>query len=147
MSAPLYTSAILRLAMASAAHPRLAIWSASVEARTPVCGSSIVLDIAVDADGLATGVGFKLHACAMGQAAAGIMAAGIAGRSADDCDAAVAALGDWLGGESDPPPDWPGIAALAAARAYPARHAAILMPFRAAADALRRAGSERGVAA
>ncbi len=147
MSAPLYTTEILRLAMAAAAYPRLTAAHASVEARTPVCGSSITLDIVTDGTGRATSVGFALHACAMGQAAAGIMAGGMAGRTFDDITATLAALAAWLDGGSDTPPDWPGIAALAPARAYPARHAAILMPFRAAAEALRAVSNQRSDAA
>lgn len=147
MSAPLYTTDILRLAMAAATHPRLPAPHASVDARTPVCGSSITLDIVTDGVGSATSVGFTLHACAMGQAAAGIMAGGITGRTLDDITATVAALTAWLDGRNDTAPDWPGIAALAPARAYPARHAAILMPFRAAADALRAAPNQRNDAA
>lgn len=147
MSAPLYTTEILRLAMASAAHPRLPSPDLSVEARTPVCGSSIILDIATDGAGRVTAVGFALHACAMGQAAAGIMASGIVGRTLDDISATIVALSSWLDGNSDTVPDWPGIAALAPARVYPARHAAILMPFRAAVDALRAASNQRSNAA
>lgn len=139
MNAPLYTTEILRLAMAAAAYPRLPAPHACVEARTPVCGSSITLDIATDGAGRATSVGLTLHACAMGQAAAGIMAGGITGRNVDDVATSITALAAWLEGHSDTAPDWPGITALAPARAYPARHAAILMPFRAAADALRAA--------
>jgi len=41
----------------------------------------------------------------------------------------------WLGGAGQMP-DWPGLAAIAAARDYPARHGAILLPWRAALDAL-----------
>lgn len=147
MSAALYTTEILRLAMASAAYPRLPAPDATIEGRTPVCGSNIGLDVAVDQDHRAISVGFSLHACAMGQAAAGVMAGGVLGRTAQDCVVMATALAAWLDGRSETAPDWPGIAALAPARAYPARHAAILMPFRSVADALCAATQQRSNAA
>jgi hypothetical protein len=36
-------------------------------------------------------------------------------------------------------PDWPGVEAIAAARDYPARHGAIMLPWTAARDALSSA--------
>ncbi|HKR23753.1 MAG TPA: iron-sulfur cluster assembly scaffold protein, partial [Allosphingosinicella sp.] len=40
------------------------------------------------------------------------------------------------------PGTWPGLAVFAAARAYPARHAAILLAFEAAAEAAALAARE-----
>jgi NifU-like protein involved in Fe-S cluster formation len=143
VSTPLYTPEILRLATDAAMAERLAAPDASVEARTPVCGSRITLDLALDDDLSIARVGFDAHACAMGQAAAGLLARGVAGCSVGRLDVVTAALAAWLAGESETAPDWPGIAALAPARAYPARHAAILLPFRAATDAGRAALTRR----
>jgi hypothetical protein len=41
------------------------------------------------------------------------------------------ALDAWLNGDSDDPGGWPGLAALAPARARRSRHGAILLPFKA----------------
>ncbi len=136
MNSPLYTTEILRLAMGAAMHPRLTRPSVSADVRTPVCGSRIAVDLALGSEGRVTAVGLDIHACAMGQASAGLFAA-----SAVECDAvglAVVrdALAAWLSGASESAPSWPGIAALAPVRAYPARHAAILLPFDAALSAL-----------
>jgi hypothetical protein len=46
-------------------------------------------------------------------------------------------MADWFGGK-DIVPDWPGFELLAAARDYPARHGAILLPFDAAIAALEK---------
>ena len=143
MNSPLYTTEILRLAMAAAAHPRLAAPSVSAEARTPVCGSRIAIDLALDDGGRVRALGMDVHACAMGQASAGLFAAALPGRDATAIASARAALAMWLGGAGETAPDWPGIAALAPARAYPARHAAILLPF----DAALSAFAQRSVAA
>jgi NifU-like protein involved in Fe-S cluster formation len=143
MSEPLYTPEILRLAVESAAAERLSAPDATVDARTPVCGSHMTLDVRLGDDLKIAAIGFDCHACAMGQASAGLLAKGIVGRSVGQIDVAVAALQHWLDGTGENPPDWPDIDKLAPARAYPARHAAILMPFRAAADAGRFALTKR----
>ena len=132
MSSPLYTTKILRLAMAGAAYPRLPAPDASAELRTPVCGSRILLDAMLDDAGRIAAIGMEVHACAMGQASAGLFAASATGRDGGQMAAARDALAAWLNGTSEALPDWPGIAALAPARAYPARHSAILLPFDAA---------------
>ena len=143
MSAPLYTPEILRLATDAAMADRLPAPDATVEARTPVCGSRITLDIALDDQLAIAAIGLDAHACAMGQAAAGLLARGAIGCSIGRLDTVTAALAAWLAGESETPPDWPGITALAPARDYPARHSAILLPFRAATDAGRVALTRR----
>jgi NifU-like protein involved in Fe-S cluster formation len=135
----LYTRPILRLALASATYPRLTRPTISVERRALLCGSHITLDMTIDADGRATDIGFAVAACAIGQAAAALLAADIAGRDAGSLNDAVTALENWLGNIDVPPPDWLGIEALAPARTYPARHGAALLPFAAAADALSSA--------
>jgi hypothetical protein len=56
--------------------------------------------------------------------------------------AALAALTEWLAGAGDLP-GWPGLAAIAPARAFPARHGAIMLPWTAARDALSTAGADR----
>lgn len=132
MSGGLYTTEILRLALGAALHPRLAAPDASAELRTPVCGSRILIDIALGGDGRIAAVGMDVHACAVGQASAGLFAAGATGWDIGAIATVRGALADWLSGERAVAPDWPGIAALAPARAYPARHAAILLPFDAA---------------
>ena len=49
--------------------------------------------------------------------------------------ATIAGLEAWLAGEAHPP-DWPGLAPIEPARAYPARHGAMLLPWKAALAAL-----------
>ena len=143
MNAPLYSPEILRLALGAAMHPRLDAPHGSAEARTPTCGSRILLDVALTPGGDVARVGMDVHACAVGQAAAGILARGAPGRDVGRIRAARAGLAEWLAGDRAVVPDWPGIEALVAARAYPARHAALLLPFDAAMLALVDAGERR----
>jgi NifU-like protein involved in Fe-S cluster formation len=132
---PLYTRDILRLA-ASIPHPgRLPDPEASVDKRAPVCGSTIVMDIALDGEGRVAAVGQVVKACAFGQASAALLGQHILGRTPNELADARDALGAWLAGTSDDPGAWPGLAILAPARRLSARHGAILLPFQAAAEA------------
>lgn len=137
MNTPLYNREILALAVALADYPRLPAPLRRGERRAPLCGSRVLLDLDFGPDGCITRTGLTVEACALGQAAAALFARAAPGRGADELAVAHRALADWLGGQSDSAPDWPGIAVLTAARAYPARHAAILLPFALAADLAR----------
>ena len=131
----LYTPAVLAAATGLAAFP----WDEGLprrgEARSRSCGSTLVLGLATNEAGRITRSGLKPHACAVGQAAAYVFASAAAGRDKAEIAAARAALAAWLGGDA-PMPDWPGIELLGPARAYPARHAAILLAWDAALAAL-----------
>jgi len=132
---PLYTRDILRLAASIPHLRRLERPQATVEKRAPLCGSRVIVDLIADEAGRVTQLGQEVRACALGQASAALMGAHALGRSADELAAARDALAAYLAGARDDPGDWPGLAVFAAARAYPARHAAILLPFAAAAEA------------
>ena len=127
----LYTPAILAAATGLAAYPWDAALPLQGEARSRSCGSTIALGLVVDAEGRIARLGLRPHACAVGQAAAHVFAAAATGQDRAAIAAARMALTAWLGGEA-PQPDWPGIELLEPARAYPARHAAILLAWDAA---------------
>jgi len=135
MSAPLYTRAILRLAASIPHLGRLEAAQARVERRAPVCGSRVTVAVTLDEEGRVVALGQEVKACALGQASAALMGRHAIGRRSDELAAARDALADFFAGKRDDPGDWPGIEALAVARAYPARHGAILLPFEAAAEA------------
>ncbi|MDO9369450.1 MAG: iron-sulfur cluster assembly scaffold protein [Sphingopyxis sp.] len=135
MSAPLYNRDILALAVASAEHLPNPAARYHASSRAPLCGSRIILDLDADEDGRVTGIGMHVEACALGQAAATLLARHAPGRDLGDMRAARAAIAGWFGGTGDAP-DWPGFDLLAPARDYPARHGAILLPFDAAIAAL-----------
>ncbi len=110
----------------------------TAEARSRSCGSTLVIGLAVDDAGRITQAGCRAQACAVGQAAAGLFLDGASGRSAEEIADARDALARWLTGEGQQP-DWPGLALLDAARAYPARHGATLLAWNAALAALASA--------
>lgn len=135
MSAALYNRDILSLAVATADFPPLEAARHRVSARAPLCGSAIILDLDTDADGRVTGVGLHVEACALGQASAALLARHAPGQGLTEIRAARDAITAWFRGEGEAPA-WPGFDLLAAARDYPARHGAILLPFDAAVAAL-----------
>lgn len=138
MSAPLYNKDILRLAASIPHHQRLPDAQASVEKRSATCGSRVTADVRM-ADGKLADMGLDVKACALGQASAALMAAQAIGMSANELAEARDKLTAYLSGASDDLDFWPGLAVLAPARDYPARHASIRLGFEAIAEAARMA--------
>ncbi len=131
----LYTPELLALAVELAEYPPLDAAAAQGEARSPTCGSTLALDLALDNDGRIARLGMRVRACAVGQASAAIFARHARGRDLAAIRDALARLEAWLDDEG-PAPEWPDLALVAPARAYPARHGAMLLPWKAAAAAL-----------
>jgi NifU-like protein involved in Fe-S cluster formation len=134
MSAPLYNAEILRLAATIPHHERLPEPMATAEKRSPICGSRVTIDVAVDDDGKVSEVGLLVRACALGQASSSLLASNILGRTPAELAAARDALTAWLAREGDAP-DWPGMNIFTPALDYTARHPSIRLAFEAAAEA------------
>jgi NifU-like protein involved in Fe-S cluster formation len=130
----LYTPELLALAVDLAKWPPLESGRHG-EARSPTCGSTLELELDLDSAGRIERLGMRVRACAVGQAAAAIFARNAAGCGQSELAAALAQLEAWLSHDGEVP-DWPGIAPLVPARAYPARHGAMLLPWKAALAAL-----------
>lgn len=134
-AAALYTPAVLALATSLSEWPWDPVLPLQGSARSKSCGSAVNLALAADGEGRIVALGIKAQACAIGQAAAAIFARSAIGRDAASVAGAERALRAWLAGEA-PRPDWPELDLLEPARAYPARHGAILLAWQAARDAL-----------
>lgn len=145
MNAPLYNQQILRLAATTPAT-RLVAPMASVEKRSPICGSRVTVDVDVDGEGRVAAIGMLVRACALGQASATLMAADVIGKSVADLAAARDALAAWLAGDGAMP-DWPGLDIFAPALPHSARHASIRLAFEAVAEAAAAAAETRRAAA
>jgi NifU-like protein involved in Fe-S cluster formation len=143
MTAPLYNNQILRLAASIPYHERLTNPMASVEKRSPVCGSRVTVDVDLDEAGRVAALGMQVRACALGQAAASLMGAHAIGRTPAELDAARAALAAWLAGEGDTPPDWPGLDLFTPALPHSARHPSIRLAFEAVAEAAALASHDK----
>lgn len=138
MSAPLYNRAILALAVENSLYPPLENAPLSGTQRSAVCGSSVGLDLALDNQGRIAQLGMKVMACALGQASATLFARHAIGLDHAHARAARDQLRAWLSGADDAPA-WPDFEILAAVKAYPARHSAVLLPFDVAAATLEGA--------
>lgn len=139
VTASLYNRDILRLAASIPHQRRLEQPQASVEKRSPICGSRVVVDVDMDAQGRVAALGLEVRACALGQASASLMATHAIGRSPRELAEARDSLAAYLAGSRDDPGGWPGLAVFADARGVTARHGSILLAFDAAAEAAERA--------
>ena len=135
----LYNRDILRLAATIPHLGRLDHPQASSEKRSPVCGSRVIVDIALGSDGRSAALGQEVKACALGQASASLMGAHVIGCTAAEIAAARDALAGFLAGVREDPGDWPGLHLFAEARRFSARHKSILLAFEAAAEAAEQA--------
>ena len=123
----LYSQRILALASAIPHQERLHSPDASVTKRSPLCGSTVTVDLDI-ADGKIVRFGQDVKACALGQASAAVFGEQAVGLSLEEARAGRDALRAMLR-ENGPVPDAPfdGYAALEPARAYRNRHASILL--------------------
>lgn len=141
-TAVLYTPDILGLAVDLANYPIEDHQTLSADVRSRSCGSRLTLAVKAGPERNIESLGLRVSACAIGQAAAALFARSAIGRHADDIEGNHGALLSWLKGNEDPP-DWPEISLLAKAIPYPARHEAILLPWRAAMAALSKGDPDR----
>lgn len=140
--AALYTRDLLALAVSLADFSIDPAMPFVGEARSRTCGSSVAFACSVGDDGAIERIGLRASACAVGQAAAALFARHAAGRTRGEIASARAEIAAWLAG-TGPLPDWPGLAAIAPALPFPARHGAIPLAWDAALAALPNAGADR----
>jgi NifU-like protein involved in Fe-S cluster formation len=139
-AAKLYTPSVLALSVELAAYPLDTDFPATGYAKSRTCGSEVRVGLEVDDARAVRRIGMAVAACAVGQASAAIFAADVKGRGAEEIRDQMAAMERWIAGEG-PAPALPRLELIEPARAYPARHEAILLPWRAALDALSQAGN------
>jgi len=135
----LYTARVLALAANLPHAGRLAAPGASSTKTAKLCGSTITVDVVVR-DGRVVDFAQEVKACALGQAAAGVLGAEAIGATVGELEQARDTLRAMLkaGG---PAPDgrFAALAVLASVKDYPARHASTMLAFEAAAEAARAA--------
>lgn len=137
----LYSGRILELAADIPHLGRLDEPQATVKKRSPLCGSTVTVDVALS-DGRVSAFGQDVKACALGQAAASVVGSAVIGRSPDELAEARDALRAILK-EDGPTPAAPfdGFEVLRPAAAFRNRHASIMLSIEAAAEAARDAES------
>lgn len=136
----LYTPELLALTVELANWPAMENLPLHGEARSATCGSTMALDASLDDAGCISSFGMRVRACAVGQASATIFARHAEGLDLNGVKATHDRIEGWLDGEA-PIADWPGLEVLAPAKDYPARHGAIMLPWKAAIATLSSAPS------
>lgn len=136
----LYSAKVLALAANMPRAGRLATPDASSEKTAKLCGSKIIVDVAVDGEGRVSDFAQDVKACALGQAAAAVLGANVVGASSVEIDAARDALYAMLkNGGPAPVGRFADLAMLAPVKDYPPRHASTMLAFEAASEAVRNA--------
>lgn len=135
----LYSQRILALAADIPRLGRLAAPDASVKRRSPLCGSTVTVDLKV-ADGRITEFAQDVKACALGHAAASVVGANVVGCSRAEVEAARDALSLMLKADGPTPPaPFDGLEVLRPARDYRNRHMSILLALEATSEAFAEA--------
>jgi NifU-like protein involved in Fe-S cluster formation len=140
----LYSARILALAANLPHSGRLPAPQGTGERVAKLCGSKATVDVTLEADGRVAGFAQAVKACALGQAAAGVLGEVVIGASVEEIETARDAMLAMLkhGGEG-PSGRFEGLRALKQVADYPARHASTMVALEATLDAVRQALAER----
>lgn len=137
MIGQIYTDSILDAAGSIPPAKRLALPDATAKKVSRVCGSEVEVDLKLE-NGKVAEFGMEARACALGQAAASIVARNIAGAGIAELyrlrDEMRAMLKE--GGRPPSGARWKDLAALEPIRDYPQRHASTMLVFEAVAACL-----------
>jgi len=136
----LYSARILKLAANLPHSGRLAAPEGTGERVAKLCGSKAVVDVVLDETGRVAAFAQDVKACALGQAAAGVLGEAVIGATADELEIARDQMSAMLkaGGEG-PTGRFEGLRALKQVAEYPARHASTMVAIEATLDAVRQA--------
>ena len=135
----LYSAKLLKLAANLPRLGRLAAPDASVEKVSKLCGSRVLVDVAVQGD-VVTDFAQEVKACALGQASAAVLGAHVIGASLAELETARGQLKAMLKtGAAAPDGRFADLGVLAPVKDYPARHASTMLAFEAVTEAVRKA--------
>ena len=141
------SNSLLRRAATIGRTGRLSAPDASVTRVSPVCGSRITVDVAMK-DGVVSDYAQDVHACALGQSSAAVLAEKVVGCGIAELREVAARLRAMLVDGAPPPDgDWSGLAILAPVHAHQARHGAVMLPFEAVIDSIAEVTGEETVPA
>ncbi len=126
---------------------RLDAPDASARAHSRLCGSTVIVDIAMDGD-IVSDFAHDVKACALGQASSSIMARHVIGATTAELRAVREAMLGMLK-ENGPPPEgrFADLKFLEPVRDYKARHASTMLTFDAVVDCLDQIERKRAEAA
>lgn len=136
----LYSARILSLAANLPHSGRLAAPQGTAERVAKLCGSKATVDVTLDDQGRIKEFAQAVKACALGQAAAGVVGESILGASASEIlEARDAMLAMLKSGGDGPDGRFEGLRVLKQVADYPARHASTMVALEATLDAVNQA--------
>lgn len=140
----LYSARILTLAANLPHAGRLSAPEGTGERVAKLCGSKATVDVVLTADGRVADFAQDVKACALGQAAAGVVGEVVIGATTEELRSARDAMLAMLksGGEG-PDGRFEGLRALKQVADYPARHASTMVAIEATLDAVSLALTAR----
>jgi NifU-like protein involved in Fe-S cluster formation len=140
----LYSARILTLAANLPHAGRLDAPDGTGERTARLCGSRAVVDVALDADGRVERFAQDVKACALGQAAAGVLGEAVIGATLEELRSGREAMLAMLKSGGDGPSGrFEGLRALKQVADYPARHASTMVAIEATLDAVGQALTAR----
>lgn len=143
----IYNRRILELAADIPRLGRLDRPDASATAHSKLCGSTVTIDLALDAENRVADFAHEVRACALGQASSSLMARHVVGASAEELRGLREAVRAMLKqGAAPPDGPWADFAVLEPVRDFKARHASTLLTFDAVVDALDQIAAKRQAA-
>ena len=118
---------------------------ASVRRRSPLCGSQVTFDVALDGEGRLDRIGWKARCCALAAASTGLVVAAGPGSTLAELQAMRDLLKRILRQRSPERPTgkWADMAVLAPAMDVPSRHGSALLAFETVVEAVAAALSKR----
>lgn len=136
----LYSARILSLAANLPHAGRLPAPEGTGERVAKLCGSRAIVDVVLDDQGRIAAFAQDVKACALGQAAAGVLGQAVIGATAQEVRDARDAMSAMLKSGGDGPEGrFEGLRALKQVADYPARHASTLVAVEATLDAVDQA--------
>ena len=139
----LYSAKVLRLAAETPRLGRLATPDASSEKVARLCGSRVVVDLVLDGDQVSD-FAQDVKACALGQAAAGVLGESVLGSTVGELrETREAMLAMLKSGGEGPSGRFEGLRVLKQVADYPARHASTMVAIEATLEAVQAALAAR----
>ncbi|HVP68427.1 MAG TPA: iron-sulfur cluster assembly scaffold protein [Anaeromyxobacteraceae bacterium] len=135
----LYRDALMALAREGVGAGRLEGAASSATRDNPLCGDRVTFEVRLE-NHRVSALAHQVRGCALCQAAASYLARSAPGASLADLSEARGALLALLRGGAATARPWPGLEVFAPVGRVKSRHACVLLPFDALADAI--AGAE-----
>ncbi len=140
----LYSARILTLAANLPHSGRLAAPEGTAERVAKLCGSKAIVDVVLDDAGRVADFAQDVKACALGQAAAGVLGESVLGSTVGELLETREAMRDMLkSGAEGPSGRFEGLRVLKQVADYPARHASTMVAIEATLEAVQAALAAR----